>query len=112
MNEDKETLVSVFSTNNNALFQVAKTLLNSFKIKFFSTGEFLNPMNAAVYSTEIKVFKKDEAAARKLLSELEPETYQPSSEVVNKILSLHWYWYVVGILILIMAIFFLLTLLK
>ncbi|MDQ3018980.1 MAG: hypothetical protein M3R36_00165 [Bacteroidota bacterium] len=70
--EDESMKVSVFTTNNNALFQFAKSFLDNYKIKYTSTGNFLNTLNSAVYSAEIKIYKKDEKASRKLLSELEP----------------------------------------
>ncbi|MEO8666468.1 MAG: DUF2007 domain-containing protein [Ignavibacteria bacterium] len=78
MDEDKLITVSVFSSHNNALFQVAKSLLDENKIKYFSSGDYLNNLEAPVYSAEIRVFEKDEKSARELLSELVPAEYVPS----------------------------------
>jgi len=99
MNEDEKMLISVFSTNNNAVFQVAKSILDNNRIKFFSNGDYLNTLNPAAYSAEIKVFKKNEKAARELLSELAPTSSDLSNEFENKKLTQRGYWYIAIILL-------------
>lgn len=102
--EDEAMLVLVFSTNNNALFQVAKSLLDDNRIEYFSSGDFVNVLNPAVYGADIKVFEKDEENARKLLSQLKPAPYEPSSEFEKNIISQRWYWYVAIMLLMLLII--------
>lgn len=64
--EDESSLVSVFSSNNDALFQLAKSILDDNRIKYFSSGGYINVLNPS----EIKVFEKDWETARKLLNDL------------------------------------------
>ncbi|MEO8210404.1 MAG: hypothetical protein ABI840_07570, partial [bacterium] len=74
------------------------------RIKFFSSGNYLNTLNPAVYRAEIKVYEKDERAARKLLGKLEPTSGPPLK------LSAREYWYlgIIVLSILIMIIIYLL----
>lgn len=91
MEEDKEILISVFSSNNPPLFQIAKSLLDRHGIKFWSNDEYknLNLIGLLKYPSEIKVFEKDEIAARKILSELTQTSnqYIPSNKSGNKLQS-------------------------
>lgn len=96
--EDKMNLIPVYSTNNYALFQMAKSILSNYKIKFYTTGEYLSPMEPAVYSAVIKVFEKDEKKARELLKELVQTDHIPSAEFDRKMYSSGGYW-VIGIII-------------
>ncbi len=108
--EDEALLVSAFSSNNNALLQVAKSILDDNKIEYFSSGDYINVLNPAAFAFEIKVFEKDGETARKLLSKLKPSQHNPKGKLEKKMLSLKWYWNVVIIimLILLLIIFFLL----
>ncbi|MEO8663996.1 MAG: DUF2007 domain-containing protein [Ignavibacteria bacterium] len=81
--ENEQMMVPVFSTYNNALFQVAKTILNDHNIKFYSRGDFLNVLEPAVYESEIKVFEKDAKAAEELLSEIAPVRYETPDKFSN-----------------------------
>lgn len=112
IDEDELLLVSVFSSNNNALFQVAKSILDDNRIEYLSNGDYLNRLEAPVYSAEIKVFEKDEKTARELLSELEPNQYQPSSEFEKKALSLRWYWNLAILILFIILLISIVLLLK
>jgi len=96
--EDKINLIPVYSANNYALFQMAKSILRNYKIKFYTTGEYLSPMEPAIYSAVIKVFEKDEKIARELLSDLVQKDNIPSNEFDRKMYSSVGYW-VIGIII-------------
>lgn len=109
MDEDKLTLVSVFSSTNFAVFQLAKSLLNEHEIKFWSNGEYMPPiLIGSPYTFEIKVYKKNEQAAKKILRELKPtsDQYIPSNEPDKKIQSFIKHW---GLVILLMFIIILIT---
>lgn len=96
--EDKMNLIPIYSANNYALFQMAKSILSNYKIEFYTTGEYLSPMEPAVYSAVIKVFEKDEKAARELLKELVQTEHVPVSEIDKKLYRMSGYW-VIGIII-------------
>lgn len=96
-------MITVFEENNSAIFQMAKTLLSREGIKFWSNGEYAGVMQSRIpYVLTIKVFKKDEKAARKLLSSFDsPEPYVSSNETDRKINTFIGKW---GILIIILSI--------
>ena len=96
--EDKMNLIPIYSANNYALFQMAKSILSNYKIKFYTTGEYLSPMEPAVYSAVIKVFETDEKAARELLKDLVQTEHVSSGEFDKRMFSMSGYW-VIGIII-------------
>lgn len=115
MDEDKSILVTVFSSNNTAVFQMAKSLLNEHEIKFWSNGENMPPiLIGSPYTFEIKVYKKNEQAAKKILRELKPtsDQYIPSNESDKKIQSFIRHWGIVIILMFIMILITIFLLLK
>ncbi len=97
--EDNFNLIPVYSANNYALFQMAKSILGNYKIKFYTTGENLSPMEPAIYCAVLKVFEKDETAARELLKDLEQTEHLPESEFDREMFSTAGYW-IIGIIII------------
>ncbi|MEO8663997.1 MAG: hypothetical protein ABI462_00760 [Ignavibacteria bacterium] len=103
--EDNIELVTVYSTCNNAIFQIAKNILKSNGIKFFSNAAYYGVISTRVYNSEIKVFPKDIEAAKKLLSELTPSSYEPPNEF-QKFLSGNIIYIIAGAIVLIFVILF------
>ena len=101
MINDKRNIVSVFNTNNQVLFQVAKSILDDNKLEYFSTGDVLNNMDPVLYCAEIKVFDKDETVARKLLNNLTEENIYIPDKVNEKYRPFAGYLIIGSILILI-----------
>ena len=93
-------MVTVYSENNSAVFQIAKSMLTEQGIKFWSNGEYAGVMISRIpYILTIKVFKKDEKAARKVLSKLTPtEPYVASNATDRKINAFIGRWALVIIL--------------
>lgn len=112
MEEDATILISVFSSHNAALFQLAKTLLNEQKIKFWSNGEFMNAnLSGSPYTFEIKVHSNAEKTAKKLLNKLIISgQYEPTNEFDKKTKSFvgHWAIVIAGPVVIIMILIFLL----
>jgi len=102
--KDETKLVPVTFQHSNALFQVAKSLLHKNGIKFWT--------NVSTYHSEIKVFKKDEEAANKILSELTSNQYIPSNKFDKKVHSFIGYWGVVIIIVFILIMVTVFLLLK
>ena len=98
MKEEELQSVTVFTTGNNALLEVAKNLLSGNQIKFTTslTG----------YNTEISIAKKDEDAATDLLSELVSNQYIPTNDSDLKIQSFIGKW---GLAFLIMFVIIMIT---
>jgi hypothetical protein len=80
-------MVTVYSENNSALFQIAKTMLSEKGINFWSNGEYAGVMVSRIpYILTIKVFKKDEKAARSILNNLSStEPYIATNETDRRI---------------------------
>ncbi|MBL8007363.1 MAG: DUF2007 domain-containing protein [Ignavibacteria bacterium] len=102
--ETKDELVTVFTSNSNILFQFAKSVLDNNKIKYVTTGDYLNSLEGYVYSSQIKVFKQYAEVSRKLLSEIEHTVYEPSNITDKKIKSFVGSWGMAILLLLIIAI--------
>lgn len=109
-------MVTVFSQNNVALFQIAKSLLEANDIKFWANaayGSIVGLTGTGSYNLMIKVFEKDEKAARKILSKLtKAPPYVPSNKIDKKINSFIGRWAVVIILIFIITLIIVMYLLK
>ena len=96
-------MVTVYSENNSAVFQIAKSMLTEQGIKFWSNGEYAGVMVSRIpYVLIIRVIKKDEHAARKILSKLTPaEPYVASNETDRKINAFIGRWALVIIIFII-----------
>lgn len=101
-------MVTVYSENNSALFQIAKTMLSEKGISFRSNGEYAGVMVSRIpYVLTIKVFKKDEKAARHILDNLtSTQTYAASNETDRKINAFIGKW---GLIIIIVSILIMLA---
>ncbi len=75
---------------------MAKSILKSHRIKFFSNGENFG-------SLVIKVYPKDEKAAKELLSGLEPSGYEPKTGF-EKFLANNMLYLIAGFLIIVFII--------
>ena len=83
MNKDKEKLITVFSTGNDALIALAKSILDDAGIGYFAKNEGVeNLIGVGVLGTgfnpvtgpiELQVLEEDEAEARKLLENISEE---------------------------------------
>ncbi len=106
INDDDEIIpemITVYEENNSSVFQIAKTMLTQNGIKFWSNGEYAGVMQSRIpYVLTIKVFQKDEKAARKILTSLtSSEPYVASNETDRKINTFIGRW---GIVIIIVSI--------
>lgn len=101
-------MVTVYSENNSAIFQIAKTILSEKGIKFWSNGEYAGVMVSRIpYILTIKVFKKDEKAARRMLNNLSStEPYVATNETDRKINAFIGKW---GLIIIIVSVLILLA---
>lgn len=99
--ENMPEMVTVYSENNSALFQIAKTILNQNGIKFWSNGEYAGVMVSRIpYTLNIKVFKKDEKAAKEVLSSLTSgEPYVATNQTDRKINTFIGKWGLVIIIV-------------
>lgn len=103
-NETRGELITVFSSNSNILFQFAKSVLDDNKIKYVTSGDYLNSLEGYVYCSQIKVYKQDTDISRKLLIEIEHTVYEPSNITDKKIKSFAGSWGMAFILFVIIAI--------
>lgn len=106
LDDDEEIIpemVTVYEENNSSVFQIAKTMLSEQGIKFWSNGEYAGVMRSRIpYALTIKVVKKDEKAARKILNSLTSSgAYVASNETDRKINAFIGRW---GIVIIIVSI--------
>ena len=85
MKDDKTKLVNVFSSNNNYLFLVAKSVLDDSKIQYFSTGDNLNTLEG--YSAGLSVFEKEADTAREMLRGIVQTGHTPENKFDKKLLS-------------------------
>ena len=102
-------MVTVYSENNSALFQIAKTMLSEQGIKFWSNGEYAGVMVSRIpYILTIKVFKKDEESARRILNNLSStEPYIATNETDRKINAFIGRW---GLILIILPILIMIAL--
>jgi hypothetical protein len=82
MREDRSKLISVFSTNEYALFHMAKSILDENSITYFSGSDYLINLESSIYPLIIKVPEENAEISRKLLSELEENKF--NSLIVSK----------------------------
>ena len=112
MDTDRQGLVSVFHSNNAALFESAKHLLGNHGIKYFPTGEYSASAVYGLDAMEIKVFGRDEVQARKVLSELVEERYSLNDKFDKKAKSNIGYVLIAAILFLVAGMFAVFVFLK
>ncbi|MEO8210755.1 MAG: hypothetical protein ABI840_09335 [bacterium] len=113
LDEEHTMLVPVFNSTDNLSFLMAKSSLKLNGIKFWSNGEFIPPniIIQSAYPYKIKVFKKDEKAAQKILNELKPSVNQVAStnESDKKEYSFIARWGIIIIIFLIAVLIFLIS---
>ena len=80
-NEDTETLVTVYTSGNNAICALVKSMLDEAGIDYLAKGDNLQstyPLN--VFPVEFQVFSGDVEFARELLKDVEESSEIESSE--------------------------------
>ena len=80
-NEDTETLVTVYTSGNNAICALVKSMLDEAGIDYLAKGDNLQstyPLNA--FPVEFQVFTGDVEFARELLKDVEESSEIESSE--------------------------------
>ena len=80
-NEDTETLVTVYTSGNNAICALVKSMLDEAGIDYLAKGDNLQstyPLNA--FPVEFQVFSGDVEFARELLKDVEESSEIESSE--------------------------------
>jgi len=110
MEKDKQILVSVFTSSNNALCAAAKSILENYKIEYFPEGEF--NAYSSLYGLEIKVSEKDEKFARELLKELEEDKYYLPDKFNKKLKPYIGYLIIITIILLIAGMVLVFSLVK
>lgn len=79
--EDTETLVTVYTSGNNAICALVKSMLDEAGIDYLAKGDNLQstyPLNA--FPVEFQVFTGDVEFARELLKDVEESSEIESSE--------------------------------
>jgi hypothetical protein len=71
-NEDSESLVTVYTTGNNAIIALIKSMLDEAEIEYYAKGDNLqNVYSIDAFPVEFQVMPVNEEFARELLKDVE-----------------------------------------